>query len=207
MRHFWLNKKENKELIVFLNGWGMDEKVIQHLKTEDIDVLDLFDYREFDFKKIDFHNYEKKYLICWSMGVYVSSLFYEIFKNFDKKIAIAGTTKIIDDDYGIKKKIYDLTIRKLNPEAFLENMKCHIEFSRSKEELKEELISIKNLKIEKEMEFDGAIIPLEDVIVPYKNQVNFWEKQKNCEIIKINSAHFVFNCYNSWRELLCQIKN
>ena len=52
MQHFWLNKQENnKKLIVFFNGWGMNETPIQHLKTDDFDILMLNDYRnlEFDF--------------------------------------------------------------------------------------------------------------------------------------------------------------
>ena len=27
----WLNKNGNKNLIVFFNGWGMDEKIVSHL--------------------------------------------------------------------------------------------------------------------------------------------------------------------------------
>ena len=72
MQYFWLNqKKENKKLILFFNGWGMNEAPVNHLKNDDFDVLILFDYRnfDFDFNQFDFSKYEKKYLICWSMGV------------------------------------------------------------------------------------------------------------------------------------------
>ena len=77
MQHFWLNKKENKKLIVFFNGWGMNETPVKHLDCEDFDILVLYDYRDlnFDLSQFDFSSYAKKYLICWSMGVFVSCLF------------------------------------------------------------------------------------------------------------------------------------
>ena len=48
------------------------------------------DYRNFelDFSQFNFEKYSEKYLICWSMGVYVSNLFIEEFNCFNKKIAI-----------------------------------------------------------------------------------------------------------------------
>ena len=50
MQYKWLNKQENKNLIVFFNGWGMDEKVVQHLKFCDFDVLTFYDYRTFEIE-------------------------------------------------------------------------------------------------------------------------------------------------------------
>ena len=92
MEYKWLNRENNEKLIVFFNGWGMDECVVNHLQAENYDVLMFYDYNrletDFDFSVLN--AYSKKYLIAWSMGVYVSNLFYETLKNFDKKIAIAG---------------------------------------------------------------------------------------------------------------------
>ena len=39
MKLNWLNKKNNKKLIIFFNGWGMDDSAIVHLSPEDYDVL------------------------------------------------------------------------------------------------------------------------------------------------------------------------
>jgi len=59
MQYFWLNKKENKKLIVFFNGWGMNETPVQHLAYNDFDVLILYDYRNlnFDLSQFDFSSY------------------------------------------------------------------------------------------------------------------------------------------------------
>ena len=88
MQHFWLNKKENKKLIIFFNGWGMNETPVSHLNYDDFDVLMISDYRDlnFDFNQFDFSVYDEKYLICWSMGVYAASLFKQNFVDFNKKI-------------------------------------------------------------------------------------------------------------------------
>ena len=114
MQYKWLNKQNNKKLIVFFNGWGMDEKAVEHLECNNYDILTFYDYRNFEIETFDFSKYEKKYLIAWSMGVYVCNYFYDLFKNFDKFIAINGTQKPIDDEFGIPKIIYNLTVENFN---------------------------------------------------------------------------------------------
>ena len=54
MQYKWLNKKGNKNLIVFFNGWGMDKKVVEHLLFDDYDVLTFYDYRIFEIDNFDF---------------------------------------------------------------------------------------------------------------------------------------------------------
>lgn len=212
MQHLWLNKKENKNLIVFFNGWGMNDTPIKHLKTDGFDILALFDYRtlDFDFSKFDFSKYEKKYLICWSMGVYAANLFYEELKDFDKKVAINGTAKIIDDNFGIPKKVYKVTAKFLNESSldkFIKNMfqggklNPNITITRSLEELRDELISIQNIEIKKELKFDKALISTLDRIVPTKNQIAFWSDRAKIE--EIESTHCPFEIYNFWQDLLC----
>ena len=212
MQYFWLNKKENKKLIVFFNGWGMNETPVKHLAFEDFDVLLLFDYRDlnFDLSQFDFSQYQKKYLICWSMGVYVSNLFKNELQNFNKKIAINGTTKIIDNDFGIPEKIYKVTVKFLNEDScdkFIKNMfdvgklNPNITITKTLKELKEELISIQNIKLDKELDFDCAIISNNDKIIPTKNQINFWENKLSAKII--SSTHCPFEIFKKWSELLC----
>ena len=213
MQHQWLNKEsQNKNLIVFFNGWAMNDSPVEHLDYRNFDVLMINDYRDlnFNFKQFDFSKYKKKYLICWSMGVYTANLFKNIFDNFDKKIAINGTTKIIDDNFGIPNKIYKITVKFLNEESrdkFIKNMfdngkiNPNITITRSLSELKEELISIQNIELSQELNYDLAIISKDDKIIPTKNQLNFW--QNKTKIKEINSTHCPFEIYNSWQDLLC----
>ena len=44
-------ENNNNKLIIFFNGWGMDEIIVSHLDKEDYDLLILYDYRDLD---IDF---------------------------------------------------------------------------------------------------------------------------------------------------------
>ncbi len=213
MQHLWLNKKENnKKLIVFFNGWAMNETSVKHLKNDDFDVLILFDYRnlEFDFSQFDFKKYEKKYLICWSMGVYVVNLFKKYFVDFNKKIAINGTTKMIDNNFGIPKRIYQLTIRLFSEDScdkFIENMfsegliNPNIKITRTLKELKEELVFIQNLELKEELNFDLAIISNNDKIAPTRNQIAFWENKT--QIRKIDKTHYPFDNFEKWSDLLC----
>ena len=110
MEYKWLNQDNNDKVIVFFNGWGMDESVVKHLCSDSFDVLMFYDYNSlntnFDFKNLNL--YSKKYLIAWSMGVMCASLFNNII--YDKKVAINGTLLPIDARYGINPKIYELTI-------------------------------------------------------------------------------------------------
>ena len=39
MKYEWLNKCENKNLIVFFNGWGMDSNAVSNLNFGNYDIL------------------------------------------------------------------------------------------------------------------------------------------------------------------------
>lgn len=215
MKHLWLNKNNNKNLILFFNGWAMNETAVKHLDCSNYDILMVSDYRkiDFDFSNFDFSKYEKKYLIAWSMGVYVSNLYKKELLNFDKKIAINGTNKIIDDDFGIPKKVYKVTVKYLNEDSkdkFILNMfkggadrlNPAIKINRPLEELKEELIEIQKIEIKETLDFDKIIISKDDRIVPTKNQINFYQSlNKNYEFIE--STHCPFEIYSSWNDLIC----
>lgn len=212
MQYFWLNKEEkNTKLILFFNGWAMNETPVKHLICDNYDVLVLFDYRNihFDLSQFDFSKYNEKNLICWSMGVYASCLFNKELENFDKKIAINGTTRIIDNNFGIPEKIYKITVKLLNEDScdkFIKNMfdngrlNPNITITRTLKELKEELISIQNFEIKKELNFDLAIISNNDKIIPTKNQIAFWENKSKLNLI--NSTHCPFENYKNWSELI-----
>lgn len=212
MQYKWLNKKDNKKLILFLNGWAMNETPVEHLIKDNFDILMLFDYRniDFNFSLFDLAKYEQKFLICWSMGVYVSNLFKNELEKFDKKIAINGTNKIIDNNFGIPEKIYKITTKFLNEtscDKFIKNMfdngklNPNITITRTIEELKDELISIQKIGLREELNFDKVIISNDDKIIPSENQIAFWQDKAPFEII--NSTHCPFEIYKSWQELIC----
>lgn len=156
------------------------------------------------WQNFDFSKYEKKYLIAWSLGVYVCNYYYEIFKDFDDFTAINGTLKPIDDSFGIPVDAYNLTINNFNEmtcKKFIKKISSPFEITKNIENLKQELISIKNLKIEKFLPFNKAIISTKDKIFPYKNMLSFWTKN-NVKIEELDAPHYVFNQFKCWSDLI-----
>ena len=208
MQYKWLNKQNNKNLIVFFNGWGMDENIVNNLAFGEYDVLTFHDYRTFNMPSFDFSLYEKKYLVCWSMGVYVCNILYDLFKDFNSYTAINGTQKPIDDNYGIPSAIYNLTIDNFNEltcTKFMKKISSTVDLkdycARNLEELKQELISIRDLKTDKQLSFNKAIISTKDRIFPYNNMLKFWT-EKQVRITETEGAHYIFDQYNKWSDLL-----
>ena len=60
------------KLILFFNGWGMDENAVKHLKIPENHELKILSY-PYNIKDIDFEKYNEKYLVAWSFGVYYAS--------------------------------------------------------------------------------------------------------------------------------------
>ena len=194
-------KEGNKKLILFFNGWGMDELIVSHLDRTGYDLLVLYDYRDLDITFPDFSSYDELFVVGWSMGVMISSLFDDIDA---KRIAINGTLKPIDDKYGIPEKIYKLTVRGFNErscEKFMRRMFEDVppieKFSnRAFEDVKEELENLMGVEA-KYISYDRKLISDNDVIIPTENQKNYW---RNYELIK--GGHCPFFNYTSWSELL-----
>lgn len=208
MKSVWLNKQNNKKVIVYFSGWGTDETTVKHLNCENFDVLMFYDYENVNSEMPDFSKYDEKYLICWSAGVCVSSLFYEEFKDFDKLIAINGCRKMADDKYAIPELIYKLTVENFNELScgkFMKKISENESFKnyrpRSNEELKQELISLQKITPEKYLKFDKAYISTKDRIIPVQNQRNLW-RQTDAEIVETETGHYIFDSYGAWSELL-----
>ncbi len=202
MKYKWLNKTDSNKLIIFFNGWGMDEKIVSHLDCEDYDVIVFYDYNNLDID-IDFSNYAEKYIIAWSMGVMTATLF--DFGEITSSTAICGTPFAIDDNYGIPERIYNLTIRgfsETSSQKFMERMfieKPEIEtFSnRTFDSKLSELKQMLNYKPNESFQYTKAIVADSDKIIPTKNQLNYWQTP-----VIINSGHCPFMLYSKWSELL-----
>ena len=93
MNYKWIRKNNSDKIIIFFNGWGMDEYIVSHLDCEDFDVIVFYDYSNLDIN-IDFLNYKEKHLVAWSTGVMTATLF--DFGKLDSAIAICGTPRPID---------------------------------------------------------------------------------------------------------------
>ena len=201
MKYKWLNLKQNDKLIVFFNGWGMDECVVKHLEPTDFDVLMFYDYTSLLFDENLIKRYKNKYLIAWSMGVMTATLF-DI--KYISKTAVNGTMKPIDNKFGIPAKIYDLTIKNFsdeNAKKFILNMfdvdTKLPDLNRDFENLKQELVALKNYNANPNFKYDRIILCNNDKIIPTKNQAAFWGIEPN-----FKSGHCPFFNFKRWDELL-----
>ena len=202
MKYKWLNNQKNENLIIFFNGWGMNEEIVNHLTFGNFDVIMFYDYNslkiDFDFE--NFNIYKKCHLIAWSMGVMISTLFN---LKYDSATAINGTLYPIDDNFGIPKKIYELTLKNFNPESsqkFVKNMfkeNSNLTISRDFENIKSELNALKNYESNKNFKFTKVLLSSTDKIIPTKNQMNYWHIEPN-----LNCGHAPFNDFKSWGDLI-----
>ena len=205
MRHKWLNNEHNKSLILFFNGWGMDEDVVKHLLFGEFDVLMFYDYNcldtDFNFDMLD--KYKNIYLVAWSMGVMIGSILGVKIKNLTYSVAINGTLHPIDENYGINPRIYDLTIRGFNENGSKKfvskmfNTDTTLMLSRSLQNQKSELAALRNYTANLDFKYDKVFISDNDNIIPTKNQCAFWNMTPN-----IKSGHCPFLEFGEWSEII-----
>ena len=219
MKSKWLNKQNNKKLIVFLAGWSFDDKPFEFLDCADYDVLFIYDYNELNLLNSlqNLENYEEKFLITWSMGVFVGYKFRQIFENFDYKIAINGTTTPVDNEFGIPIKMFELTLKyaKIGLEGkFYKNVFHTVEeFEKYSKTPVERTIDnrvtelenlyeiIKNTKTEDTNFYDFALVSEFDKIIPPKNQLNSHEKN-GVKVKKLEQGHSPFYNFSSWCDII-----
>ena len=205
MKYKWLNRGENNKIILFFNGWGMDENVVKHLDCEDYDVLMFYDYNtlETDFDWDLLNIYPEKNIIAWSMGVMVGGKYLDKLGALKQTVAINGTLKPIDENYGIHPKIYDLTIKGFNEKGrkrFIDSMfnkTTDINCNREIDEQHSELIALKNYQANEAFEYNKVLISDNDKIIPTKSQVAFWGIEPN-----LKGGHCPFFQFKKWSELL-----
>ena len=217
MKYKWLNHKNNSKLIIFFNGWGMDENVVKHLDCEDYDVLMFYDYNtldtDFDWDLLSI--YSEKNLIAWSMGVMVGGIISTLirplgtFSHQGRRVCINGTLKPIDAEFGIHPKIYDLTIKGFDEngrDRFIKSMfdtqpppafQAPSPLERDIENQHSELIALKNYKANETFKYNKVLISDNDKIIPTKSQVAFWGKEPN-----LKGGHCPFFQFETWSELL-----
>ena len=215
MKHVWLNKSENKQLLIFFVGWSFDEKPFEFLAHDNLDVLVFYDYSELSFD-VDFSGYEKYYCVGWSMGVYVGVLLKDEFPAFDKTIALNGTPTPIDNELGIPERTFELTLKyaeeglkgKFYQNVFFNEEQLNRYWAnpvqRDVQNRVEELHSLKTLIKANICDANGfydlAYVAKNDKIIPPKNQIKAWENL-SVPIIELADGHFPFYNFKSWIEL------
>ena len=214
MKFKWIKQSGNDKIIVFFNGWGMDERPFSFLETGVYDLLMIYDYVNLKIMLPDLSAYREKFLLAWSSGVRIADLIING-NEFKKRIAINGTAFTVDNDKGIHPNVFFATIKHFSPQnrdkfyrrmilkqedykRFTENLPARA-LSNQKEEL-EAIYSEKDNRNPDNI-FDIAIISQKDKIIPSEKQEKYWSGQFS-KIVKINDCgHFPFYRWKSWREI------
>lgn len=217
MNSQFLHKKNNQAVILFFNGWGMDEHAIQHVKPIHADILMLNDYRSLSFDESCLKNYKTIYVIAWSLGVWVANVWMQQSKQkIDRSIAINGTCMPINSGFGIAPDVFQATIdnwtiagrNKFQLRMFKDRSIYSANEDklphRSLENQKEELIFLQQIIQQPHVgtyEWNKIFIGMDDLIIPASNQSLFW-KDKNKHISITSMPHYPFLELKSWEDIL-----
>lgn len=212
MQTVFENNNSDK-LILFFSGWGMDEKPFKAMKKSGYDILHVFNYSELELD-FDFSKYKKIVLISFSYGVFMAGYLQEVLPKLDLKIAVNGTLKPIDDEFGIPEKVFDLTLSKIDETNFLKfrrrlfnsnedyNLFNKYQPSRTLEDSMLELSRLQSYSRGKDVDFayDKVLISSADKIIPSKNQMSFWKNHKHLKIV--DKGHFSFYKFDSIDDII-----
>lgn len=214
MQLSWLTKNNSQKLIIFFNGWSLDENIVNHLTSLEYDVVMFYDYSDLGISEsivTEINNYNEINIIAWSFGVWACGAVINKFSNPKNVIAINGTLVPIDNEVGIPERMFNLTLSNLSENTypkFFKNMFAQEADlnklpKRTVESQRQELIQIQKLSTEKSFTqnaniFTKVFISTNDKIISAKNQLNFWGE--NIKIIKKECGHSV--PFKSWDEII-----
>lgn len=206
MKQHFIIKNNQKHLLLFFAGWGMDETPFLNIQPTDCDWLICYDYRSLAFDSNLIQEYSSITLIAWSMGVWVAS---QIMKQqphlpISRSIAMNGTLYPIHETQGITPSIFDGTLQGLNEQSLrkFQRRMCNsttdynafqaVAPHRSVEELKEELAAIQEQYLSlspSDFAWQKAIVGKNDRIFPPDSQRLAW-RNKAESLEQVEAAHY-----------------
>lgn len=219
MKWQWITHTHSPNLILFFNGWGMDQRIVSHLHTDaEHDVLMVYDYRDLTVTVDacpDLTMYREIDVLAWSMGVWAYARIQDqLHVPVRKAIALNGTPCPIDDVWGISAAVYNATVRhfdEIGRKKFFRRMCGSREGmrwfephqpQRSLEDQRQELLAIQHFATRQTAStapFTCALIGRHDKIIPTQHQLNYWQGTVDYTII--DSPHCAFWRWNSWKEI------
>lgn len=220
MKFHWIHQNKNPHLIIFFNGWGMDQYPVESLQRHpDDDILMFYDYRNLDMETsllLRLHDYNDLSVIAWSMGVWAYAQLQDRFSDQIRcAVALNGTCQPIHEKHGIPPQVYQATLDHFSEKGrnkFFKRMCVSQEVftrfqryqpQRMLSEQQEELAAIQYFTLTQpypEPCYDYALIAREDRIIPTQHQCDFWNG--NNPYTLIDAPHFPFFLWKSWRAIL-----
>jgi biotin synthesis protein BioG len=206
--------------LLFFNGWGMDERILGMIEPpEGRDLLAVCDYTDLrgqDAVRAAVASYPTADLVAWSMGVWAATaVFGAACARFGSAVAVNGTGRPIDDDYGIPAGLFHATLQGFSERArdsFFRRMcdgrdACG-EFLphaplRDVEDQRRELLALARDAgegVPPPGPFTSAVVGSRDRIMPPENQMRYWQGAIPCRLAQL--PHLPFSRRSGWRELL-----
>jgi len=203
----------SEDLIMFFSGWGCDENQFVNLHDKK-NVLILYDYQDLELK-FDFSKYQKIYLIGYSAGVFIASIFQDKIKNVAKKIAVCGNPYLFDEKWGISQE--DIReFKNITMDNYLDFRRQYMVFSdeeyekynklqslRTIESCENELMALQRLYVKYKNKidpsFDRAIMAANDLIFNLQVQKEFYKEKL---YVVPQAKHHIFFRFNSFEDLL-----
>lgn len=204
----------NENILLIFGGFASHPSHFLPFIPESYDSIVLSSYRHLDFSALksclkSLNPQPKITLLGFSMGVFVARIFLESLEQDSipivRKIAINGTEFGIHSQFGIPLKLFKLTQKTFDLEAFKRNLfgkfldkTQHFVFLDS-QTLREELgffiqacAQFDTLK--SKIFWDKIIISKHDLIFNAQSQRNFWIDFKNsqAQILELPTPHFAF---------------
>ncbi|MFA8449734.1 MAG: pimeloyl-ACP methyl esterase BioG family protein [Bacteroidales bacterium] len=225
MRVSWQKKDNNKSVIIFFSGWGINPSFFECWDTDlEYDICFLYAYDKDLDQNIDSlcESYSKRVLIAWSFGAVMAEKYLSNSNlEFCAKIIFNGSLLPVHDEYGIPKLVFQKTIEYLDERNYLKFL--YRTFGGLKK-FKAEDIQYNSNSIEsliKELRFLGDLsnrcdclfhnwtkvfVGDNDLIIPATSQLNFWEDYMQISIEKMEDVgHYPFVGIKSWKELIYKI--
>ena len=120
MQKDWLSRAGERDLLLYMLGWGSTPNAVCHIRPSGCDVLAVHHYMSLEpFGAEDFSAYRRIYLFAWSFGVWAAEQCCRELPLY-KAIALNGTPFPSDARYGMRlraalRRINSLARSGLNP--------------------------------------------------------------------------------------------
>ncbi|WP_410207993.1 pimeloyl-ACP methyl esterase BioG family protein [Fusobacterium sp.] len=197
------------KLILFFNGWGMDETILKNLIIPKGWILEVINFPY--TVNIDLTEYENTVFIGWSFGCHYLAKYIHKHKITSKQtVAINGHSENLGK-YGIPLKMFNLTLKTLSPETlikFYKNMGLEDNFTPKHDFqlIKNELAYFGEHFFPIDNPFTYAYIGKNDRIIPTARQIDFFKKN-NVNITLLDGEHYLFDKQTLLEDIVERVTN
>lgn len=217
MRLSWLRAAGTPELVLVFAGFAMDERPFAPLSGGS-DLAVVHSYHDLDWPAglpAALDAYRRIDILAWSLGVWAIGQVGQLPERPGRRIALAGTPRPLDREFGIPPAVFDRTRRhfdaagqaafygNLSPDPAERRIFAAHAPARDWRDQAAELASLQTMIQSRPLRdpvFDLAIIPQADRIFPPASQERHWTGKT--PIRRIAAGHYALPAWQTWDELL-----